>query len=81
MWIDEEDNLEGNSLILLRGPHNSTALVISCLLEVIINTIYKNLVQLTLSEINALYVTKNYWKDVITGKMKEKRRFTSRQQL
>lgn len=54
MWIDKEDNLEGNLFILVRRIHNRQSLVISYLNEVEINTIYKNLVQLNLSKINIL---------------------------
>lgn len=54
MWTDEEDNLESNLFILVRGIHKSKSLVISYLHEVEINTIYKNLVQLNPSEINVL---------------------------
>lgn len=75
--IDKEDNLEGNFFILVRGIHNCKSIVIICLHEVIVNTIYKNLAQLSLSEINVLCVT-SYWKDYITGKIEEKR-FIKRQ--
>lgn len=46
MWIDKGDNLEGNSFILVWEIPNRKSLVISCLYEVTIKTIYETLVQL-----------------------------------
>ena len=51
IWIDKEDNLEGNLFMLVRRIQNSKSVVISYMYELKMNTIYKNLVQLNLSEI------------------------------
>lgn len=51
IWIDKKDNLEGNLFILDRRIQNSKSVVISYMHELKMNIIYKNLVQLNLSEI------------------------------